>query len=167
MRKFLLPCAAFILGIPVAAQTPTIFDISDVVVGTQRTPTLYFFAVGWWSDADEHVGAQSTEIQCYKALGFCDVASADWDGADAAVNLTTFDILRWNDQEIVAVDSSPVCVVNTLRADLSTKRVTLSTSDKGMSGNPVCKMAEKLPTAFLLSDKDFIKARIEGLKHKK
>jgi hypothetical protein len=53
---------------PLVAQKPTIFDVADVVVGARRIQTVQLYAVGRWADADSHVGALSTEIQCFKAL---------------------------------------------------------------------------------------------------
>ncbi len=40
MRQFLFGCVVLALAIPVAAQKPIIFDVSNVVVGTQKIPTL-------------------------------------------------------------------------------------------------------------------------------
>jgi hypothetical protein len=139
------------------AQTPTIFDVSDVVVGASRIETRYLFAEGKWSDSGGDDASDSTNIQCYKRLGFCDVASAHMLGGQAHVSLFAYDILRWDDKEMIAVDSSPVCVVNTLRADLISKRITLSTTDKDAS-NRLCKTMIGTPqTAFLLGFKDVIK----------
>ena len=156
MQRFLFACAVLAFAIPVAGQKPTVFDVSDVVVGAQRIPSRYLYAVGKWSDAGDHVAPDSTSIQCYKALGFCDVASAHWNGAQATADLSSYDILRWDAKEIIAVDSSPVCIVNTLRADLETKRVTLSSASKGETSNPICKSLESLPTEYLLGFKEAI-----------
>jgi len=166
MRWLWSACIAFALAIPVAAQKPIIFDVSNVVVGTQKIPTIYLFAEGKWSDAGEHVGADSTQIFCYKSLGFCDVANAIWNGSEAVVSLTAFDILRWDNQEIIAVDSSPICIVNTLRADLNTKRITLSSSDKGVTADPFCKGSDKLSTAVLWGMEDIVKDAINRAKAK-
>jgi hypothetical protein len=94
MRQLLFSCVVLALAIPVAAQTPTIFDVSNVVVGANKIPTLYLFAEGKWSDAGENDGAASTQIFCYKSLGFCEVANAHWSevGSGANVSLTTFEI---------------------------------------------------------------------------
>jgi hypothetical protein len=139
------------------AQTPTIFDVSDVVIGASRIETRYLFAEGKWSDAGDDDAINSTDIQCYKRLGFCNVASAHMLAGQAQVNLFSYDILRWDDKEMIAVDSSPICVVNTLRADLSSKRFTLSTANKGASA-PLCKTLVGTPqTAFLLGINDVIK----------
>jgi hypothetical protein len=167
MRRLLSVLVAFALGVPVAAQKPVIFDVSDVVVGAQRIPTLYLFAEGKWSDSGEHIGAASTQIQCYKSLGFCDVANAFETDGEANVDLTAFDILRWDGKEIIAVDSTPICIANTLRVDLVTKRITLSSSDKGVTKDPFCKGSDKLSTAVLWGMDDVIKDAIERAKSKK
>ncbi len=148
MRKIFSTCLILVLGAPISAQKPIIFDVSDVVVGSQRIPTRYLYAEGKWSDAGEHVGAASTQIQCYKSLGFCDVANAFASFGDANVDLSSFDILRWDSKEMIAVDSSAICIVSTIRADFVTKRITLSSSDKGVTKDPFCKGSDKLPTAI-------------------
>jgi hypothetical protein len=117
MRQILFGCVVLALAIPVAAQRPTIFDVSNVVVGAQKIPTLYFYADGKWSDAGDDIGPLSTEILCYKSLGFCHVANATEVAGAASVYLGSFDILRWDSKEMIAVDSSPICVVSTLRVD--------------------------------------------------
>jgi hypothetical protein len=157
---------ALALVIPITAQKPTIFDVTDVVIGAQEIPTLWLFAEGRWSDADEHIGPVGTQIFCYKSLGFCDEASADWDGSNAYVRHTSFDILRWDSKEIIAVDSSPICVANTLRADLITKRITLSSSDKGVTSS-FCKGIDKLPTTVLWGVKEVVKDAVDRAKNKK
>jgi len=166
MRWLLSAYVAFALAIPVAAQKPIIFDVSNVVVGAQKIQTLYLFAEGKWSDAGEHIGADSTQIQCYKSLGFCDVANAFETVGEANVDLTAFDILRWDSKEIIAVDSSPICIVNTLRVDLITKRITLSSSDKGVTKDPFCKGSDKLSTAVLWGLEDITKDAINRAKSK-
>jgi hypothetical protein len=157
--------AAFFVSIPIAAQTPSIFDLSKVTVGKERAQTLYLFAQGKWSDVDDRVGSLSTEVHCYQRFGFCEVASVVI-GGGPNVLLSTFDILRWDNQEIIATDSSPICVVNTLRTDLGSKTVTLSSSAKS-SADPSCKGSDKLSTAFLLGWKDLEKLAIEKAKSEK
>lgn len=161
-RFRLLPVASlcFFLATTLCAQKPAIFDISEVVIGAQRIKTLYFSADGRWSDADPHVGMMSTHVECYKALGFCAMASADWHMNQAFVQTYTYDILRWDAREIVAEDSSPICVINSLRVDIGTKRVTLSSTDKGITSDAVCKGSDKLPTAVLTDGRDAISSKV-------
>ena len=109
-------------------QRPLAFDVSTVVVGPQKLETSWAYASGKWSDSGPDVGVNSTEIHCYKRFGFCEVASASASAKLAEVNLTSFDILRWDATEIIAVDSSPICVVNTLRFDFAAKKVTIGST---------------------------------------
>jgi hypothetical protein len=141
-------------------QTPVILSVSQVVAGAQRTETLYAYAVGKWSDADDHVAAWSTEIHCYKSFGFCEEADAMYSFGQAGATLNSFDILRWDNRELIAVDSSPICVVNTLRFDFAAKKVTTTMSLKGETKDPFCKDM-KATTAFLGGGKDQIKKDIK------
>jgi hypothetical protein len=129
-------------------ETPFILDVSQVVAGANRTETLYAYAVGKWSDAGEHVAGWSTEIHCYESFGFCEEADARYVGGQAGASLNSFDILRWDKHELIAVDSSPICVVNTLRLDFAPKKVTITMSLKGETKDPSCKDL-KATTAFL------------------
>lgn len=166
-RRLFFAGVVFALTLSAAAQKPIIFDVSNVVVGAKRIDTLYLFAEGKWSDAGDHIGAASTQIFCYQSLGFCDVANAFELSGEANVDLDAFDILRWDRNEIIAVDSSPICIVNTLRVDLAAKRVTLSSSDKGVTKDPLCKGSDKLPTAVLWGTDEINKDAINKAKSKK
>ena len=139
MVLFRCTYALLLLGVfPCAAQKPLILDVSTVVVGSQRLETLYAYAMGKWSDAGDRVGINSTEIHCYKRFGFCEVAGASTSFGLASVSLTSFDILRWDASEMIAVDSSPICVVNTLRFDFRAKNVSLSSASKGEQRDKFC-----------------------------
>jgi hypothetical protein len=133
---------------PVRAQQPTIFSLSDVVAGSQRLETRFAFVEGKWSDAGNDVAIVSTKIHCYKRFGVCEVASAFPVLREATVSLDSFDILRWDDAEIIAVDSSPICTVNTLRLDLVTKKVSLSSISKAETRVELCN-GETATTTFL------------------
>jgi hypothetical protein len=137
------------------AQKPLILDVSTVVVGSQRIETLYAFASGKWSDAGATVGINSTDIHCYKLFGFCEVASALNSLNLAWVSLSSFDILRWDASEMIAVDSSPICMVNTLRFDFAAKKVSLSSTSKGDTGDKFCAglTPSMMATAFLTDGK--------------
>ena len=81
--------------------------------------------------------------------------------------LDSFDILRWDSQEMIAVDSSALCIVSTLRVDLVTKRVTLSSSDKGVTKDPLCKGTDKIPTAVLWGSEEIANDAVSRAKSKK
>lgn len=140
MKSAMLVTGAMLLAsvAPVRAQQPQIFSVSDVVAGPQRLETRYALAEGKWSDAGNDVAILSTEIHCYKRFGVCEVAHAFPVFGEATVSLDSFDILRWDDAEIIAVDSSPICIVNTLRFDLVAKKVSLSSTSKGETRDKLC-----------------------------
>jgi hypothetical protein len=145
-------------------QTPEILSVSQVVVGAQRTETRYAHAMGRWSDADDHLAVWSTEIHCYERFGFCEEADATYYSGEAGATLNSFDILRWDSRELIAVDSSPICVVNTLRFDFPAKKVTITMALKGETKDPFCKDI-KATTAFLGGTEDKIKKEIKkGIK---
>jgi hypothetical protein len=104
-------------------------------------------------------------IECYKKLGLCSEAEAYSLVGEAWVNLETLDILRWDSQELIAVDSSPVCQVNQIRFDFKTKQVTATKSLKGESKDPFCKDL-KSTTAFLGGLKDELKRIDKGAAQK-
>jgi hypothetical protein len=138
-------------------QHPEIFiEPSIVTIGVQRTETLWTEAKGKWSDADDKLGTDSTHIECYKKLGFCSEAEAYSLGGQAWVRLETLDILRWDSEELIAVDSSPICQVDQIRFDFKTKQVTVTGSLKGDTKVPFCKDL-KPTTAFLGGLKDELK----------
>ncbi len=163
------PCRSTMKTIPIVAivllrvllahaqdQTPEILSVSQVVAGAQRTETLFAHAVGKWSDADDHLAVSSTEIHCYDRFGFCEEADATYLLGQAGATLSSFDILRWDKRELIAVDSSPICVVNTLRFDFAAKKVTITMSLKGETKDPFCKSL-RATTAFLGGAKDQIR----------
>jgi len=155
-----------ILGSAVStfAQKPLVFDVSNVTIGAQRINTLYLYAAGKWSDAGEQAGSLSTEIHCYKGIGFCEVANALVSSGMSVAYLDTFDILRWDSREIIAVDSSPICMVNTLRVDFVSKIITLRSSDKGVTEDPQCKGSDKISTAVLWGEKEISREFLDRAK---
>jgi hypothetical protein len=157
MKTFLLIlafvlCPMLLVG---QAQTPEIFDVSVVVVGAKRIDTLYFLAEGRWSDADTPA-VLSTEIHCYKTFALCEEAQAHLVVGQAAVGLDEYDIIRWDTKELIAVDSTPPCVVRTLRADFGTRGVTKTMALKGGVKDHSCDGFEA-STAFLGGLKDELK----------
>jgi hypothetical protein len=130
-------------------ETPFIFDESEGVVGAQRLQTRFLIAEGFWSDAAKSVAVNSVEIHCYKRFGFCEAASSLPGGV---VDLSSYDILRWDNHELVAEDTSPICVVNTLQFDLVAKKVSISSVQKSnslASKDKLCRDLGAAPPAFL------------------
>jgi len=74
MKRIALLAAVLLSAILAQGQdkTPEILSVSHVVMGPQRTETLFAYAVGKWADADNHLAVASTEIHCYERFGFCE-----------------------------------------------------------------------------------------------
>jgi hypothetical protein len=155
-----------------AQKHPEIFDVSDVVFGAQRLSTRYLYAAGAWSDATEMENALSVQIECYKRIDMCEVARAVVVGqgpGSVGVTLDGFDILRWDAREMIAVDSSAICVVNTIRADFIEKTITISSAKKATASadkDPFCKYADQ-STAFLVNHEEVTKKIVQNAKQKK
>ncbi|SPF42388.1 exported hypothetical protein [Candidatus Sulfotelmatobacter kueseliae] len=157
-RLFLSLCLCVIGMTSVLAkaqeQHPEIFGQPSVVtMGAEHIETLWTEASGKWSDAGKDMGTTSSHVECYKKFGFCTEAEAYSLGGQAWVNVTTLDILRWDSQELIAVDSSPTCQVNQIRFDFKTKQVSVTESPKGETKDPFCKDV-KPTTAYLGGLKD-------------
>lgn len=159
MRRPLLVAVFLFFAVSARAQKPMLFNVSRGIVGARRIPTLYFHALGKWSDAGGHVGLLSTEIKCYKAFGFCDVANAHWILSQASVTLRTFEIVRWDNTAIIAVDRAPLCERDTIRAELPKKKVTMSSID-------TCTATHKIPNSMLIGGAESTKhLNSEGKRH--
>ena len=155
-------------SIPTMAQHPDTLAVSDVVVGPQKLETRYALVIGKWSwNLGSNVSIDSTEIHCYKAFGFCEVATAYTEYKMLWVNLDTFDIVRWDDDEMIAV-SSGYCIEETLRLDFVAKRVSLSEaliSEK--KSHRSCRKVTVNPTGFLIGLRDEEKQMHTGRKQDK
>ena len=161
----------FLASIAHAQKHPEIFDVSDVVMGAQRLPTRYLYAAGAWSDASEMENALSVQIECYKRIDLCNVARAVvvQGPGSVGVALDGFDILRWDEREMIAVDSSAICVVNTIRADFMAKTITISSAKKGTKlaeKDPFCKDVDQ-STAFLVNHEEVTKKIVQKANQKK
>jgi hypothetical protein len=158
-KRLFLPLCLCVIGltfVPVGAQEqhPEIFgEPSVVTMGAEHIETLWTEAFGKWSDARKKMGTTSSHVECYKKFGFCTEAEAYSLGGQAWVNVITLDILRWDDRELIAVDSSPTCQVNQIRFDFKTKQASAAESPKGKTKDPFCKDV-KATTAYLGGLKD-------------
>jgi hypothetical protein len=172
LKQFVVLTVLFLAWTAHAQKHPEIFDVSDVTFGAQRLPTHYLYAAGAWSDASEMENALSVQIECYKRVSHCSVARAVVVGqgpGSVGVVLDGFDILRWDERELIAVDSSAICVVNTIRADLIAKTVTISSAKKATEvaeKDPFCKDVDQ-STAFLVNREEVTKKIVQKAKQKK
>jgi len=173
MCKSLMPLCSCVIALacvlaPAQEQHPEIFGEPTVVTtGPERIETLWTEASGKWSDSGKDLGTTSSHVECYKKFGFCFQAEAYSLGGKAWVNTTTLDILRWDDRELIAVDSTPTCQVNQIRFDFKTKQVSATESPKGETKDLFCKYV-KATTAYLGGLKDELhRLDREPTKHEK
>jgi hypothetical protein len=145
---FTLIAVVFLTSIA-TAQTPYKFTVAEVAVGSRHIKMLYLYASGKWSVAGPDIAATSTYIHCYEKLWICEDADAYSVGGKASASLTTYDIVHWDNREMIAVDSSPACVVNMLRVDFAAKKVSLSSNAKDTQ-DKACENLTLPPTAFLI-----------------
>jgi hypothetical protein len=133
--------------------------VYDAVVGSQRIETRYLYAAGFWSDGDTTLPPDSVVIHCYERFSFCEDAQEVVGGR---VSLRTYDIVRWDNQELIAAENSPTCAAHTLRFDLVGKKVSISSAQKTDSlanKDTWCKTPVTSP-AFLGGREDKIKQKL-------
>ena len=132
------------------AQTPDQFSVTETTVGSRHIKTLYLYAAGKWSyDFAPISGPATTYIHCYEKLGICEDADAYSSAGKTSASLTTYDIVRWDSREMIAVDSSSACAANMLRVDFAAKKVSLSSNAKG-TPDKACENLKLPPAAFLV-----------------
>lgn len=160
--------SASLFALSAVAQQPEILTVADVVAGSEKMQTRYLYAAGKWSDAGDSAAGLSAQIHCYQRFGFCEAASAFSMDGRGYLNFDTFDILRWDTTELIAVDSSPICLVNTLRIDFPSKKVSLSSASKG-SKEKLCQglVNETKDTVFMINAEEDIRRIFDKAKQKK
>jgi hypothetical protein len=160
--KTVFAAAFILLSSGLFGQSPLTFDVSRTLVGSARTTTLAFDAVGRWSpdkeSSDSHlIGPMSAEVRCFKTLGLCERIGAIVASGPATVAvLQDFDIVRWDDQGIIAVDSTAPCVTMTLRISFNSKSVAQDRKLKKAGEEPLCKELSHLDewTTFLVGTRN-------------
>jgi hypothetical protein len=91
-----------------------------------------FFATGSWESPDPTVKTEMTETQidCFKETKVCMVATADNQMGRPHVFTSYFDIIKWDDDGLIATDSSPICMTLTMQVSVGDKHITLAHSLK-------------------------------------
>jgi hypothetical protein len=101
---------------------------------------------------DEPRSATNIYLNCMKDTKTCYEASARDEGYPRA-DLNFYEITKWNDFSLEAVDNAPVCVKNVLTVELKTARVVLSDllrQDDEKTVQTCAKFGFKKNTAFKL-----------------
>jgi hypothetical protein len=91
-----------------------------------------FFATGSWESPDLSVKTDMTEtkIDCFKEMKTCVLATADNLMGRPHVFTSYLDVIKWDDDGLIATDSSPICMTLTMQVSVADKHITLAHSLK-------------------------------------
>jgi hypothetical protein len=92
-----------------------------------------FTAVGKWTspnDATDKPFPAEVQIDCFDSS--CIVATAEYYMGHPHVSIQYLQVLKWDKNGIVAVDSSPTCMTNTILINFADRSISLSASLKKM-----------------------------------
>jgi hypothetical protein len=109
-----------------------------------------FFATGSWESPDPNVKTDMTETQidCFKEMKSCVVATADNAMGRPHVSTNYLDVIKWDDDGLIATDSSPICMTLTMQVSVADKHITLAHALKRLDADQAkaCKFfgAEKI-----------------------
>jgi hypothetical protein len=86
-----------------------------------------FVANGSWESPDPKVKTDMTETQidCFSEMKICVLATADNLMGRPHVSTSYLDVIRWDDDGLIATDSSPICMTLTMQVSAADKRITL------------------------------------------
>jgi hypothetical protein len=92
-----------------------------------RYTKMGFFATGSWELQDSNVKTDMTETQidCFKEMKTCVMASADNLMGRPHVFTSYLDVIKWDDDVLIATDSSPICMTLTMQVSVADKHITL------------------------------------------
>jgi len=108
------------------------------------TQTVYFnyskigfFARGSWESPDPNVKTSMTETQidCFRDKKTCVMATADNMMGRPHVFTSYMDVIKWDDDGLIATDSSPTCMTLTMQVSVADKHITLTHSLKRLEGD--------------------------------
>lgn len=87
-----------------------------------------FFATGSWESPDANVKTDMTETQidCFIEMKTCVMATADNLMGRPHVFTSYLDIIKWDDNGLIATDSSPICMTLTMQVSVADKHITLA-----------------------------------------
>ena len=87
-----------------------------------------FFATGSWESSDPNVKTDMTETQidCFREMKTCVLATADNLMGRPHVFTSYLDVIKWDDDGLIATDSSPICMSLTMQVSVADKHITLT-----------------------------------------
>src|ERR1700682_2545046 len=91
-----------------------------------------FFATGSWESPDPNVKTEMTEtkIDCFSEMKTCVLATADNMMGRPHVFTSYLNVIKWDDDGLIATDSSPICMTLTMQVSVADKHITLAHSLK-------------------------------------
>ena len=120
----LLTCALNVL--PQSAAAPTYFSHDK----------NNFTATGDWTPADTKTDSSfpsETEIDCFKNSMSCVEATAEFYSGHPHVTLDYLRVIRWDDDGMVASDSSGICMTVTVQISFAEKHISSTHSAKHLN----------------------------------
>src|ERR1700741_4541808 len=86
-----------------------------------------FFATGSWESQDPNVKTDMTETQidCFKEMKTCVMATADNLMGRPHVFTSYLNVIKWDDDGLIAIDSSAICMNLTMQVSVVDKHITL------------------------------------------
>ena len=93
---------------------------------------LSFSSTGSWESPDVSVktGMTETQIDCFRQIKTCVMATADNVMGRPHVFTSYLDVIKWDDDGLIATDSSPICMTLTMQVSVADKHITLAHSLK-------------------------------------
>jgi hypothetical protein len=112
------------------------------VLSQSAAPTFFshdrnnFTATGDWAPADTKTVSSfpsETEIDCFKNSMSCVEATAEFYSGHPHVTLNYLQVIRWDDDGMVASDSSGICMTVTVQISFAEKRISSTHSAKQLN----------------------------------
>jgi hypothetical protein len=76
-----------------------------------------------------------TQIDCFKETKTCVVATADNLMGRPHISTSYLDVIKWDDDGLIATDSTPICMTLTMQVSVGDKHITLLHSLKRLEGD--------------------------------
>ncbi|HET6932589.1 MAG TPA: hypothetical protein VFI45_19850 [Candidatus Acidoferrum sp.] len=96
-----------------------------------------FFATGSWESPDPNIKTDMTEtkIDCFKEIKTCVLATAENLMGRPHVFTSYLGVIKWDDDGLIATDSSPICMTLTMQVSFADKHITLAHSLKRLDAD--------------------------------
>lgn len=123
------------IGLPVTATVALLLATGPIFNSAALAQVIYFnyskvgfFATGSWESPNpsEKSDMTETQIDCFREMKTCVMATADNLMGRPHIFTSYMDIIKWDDDGLIATDSSPICMSLTMQVSVAEKRITLT-----------------------------------------